>query len=280
MKNILTLIGFVLLVFVAKAQNGDISGKVVDEHGEGVPFANVQIVDSKGVSTGRGVTTDMDGNYSIKPLTPGKYNVLYSYVGYSSQRQDGVVVSADKSTFMDIKLKPSSTTIATVDIIAYKVPLIDPGQTASQNTVGAEEIANMATKNITDIAATTSGVFQGDQGGTLNIKGGRGDATQYYVDGIKVTGVPTIPASSIEQLQVITGGIPAKYGDVTGGIVNATGNITGGNITTAGAISATGNITVGGFQTTLTATANTGATVAATIPIVVNGNTFHIMLAS
>ncbi len=222
MKNILTLIGFVLLAFVAKAQNGDISGKVIDENGEGVPFANVQIVDAKGASTGRGVTTDMDGNYSIKPLTPGKYNVQYSYVGYATQMQQGVVVSADKSTFMDIKLKQAGKDLKTVEIIAYKVPLIDPGQTASQNTVTAEEIADMSTKNITDIAATTSGVFQGDQGASLNIKGGRGDATQYYVDGIKVTGVPTIPASSIEQLQVITGGIPAKYGDVTGGIVNIT----------------------------------------------------------
>ncbi|HWB62924.1 MAG TPA: TonB-dependent receptor, partial [Chitinophagales bacterium] len=188
----------------------------------GVPFATVAIVDAKGVATGRGTATDFDGNYSIKPLTPGKYNLRVSYVGYAAQLIEGVVVNADKSTFLDVKLKTATSDLKAVEIVSYKVPLIDPGKTSSQNTVTSEEIASMATKNISDIAATTAGVFQGDQGGGINIKGGRDDATQYYVDGVKVTGVPTIPATSIEQLEVITGGIPAKYGDVVGGIVNIT----------------------------------------------------------
>ncbi len=222
MKKIFTLLTMLTVYLSVHAQNGEISGKVIDENGEGVPIANVVIVDGKGVTTGRGTTTDFDGNYSIKPLTPGKYNVQFSYVGYSSQIQQGVVVNADKATFIDIKLKPSSTELAAVEIVSYKVPLIDPGKTSSQNTVSAEEIANMPTRNITDIAATTAGAFQSDQGKGLNVKGGREDGTEYYIDGVKVTGVPTLPATAIEQLQVITGGVPAKYGDVTGGVVNIT----------------------------------------------------------
>ena len=222
MKKILTLLSFLIAGFALRAQNGDISGKVTDENNEGIPFANVVLVDTKGISTGRGVQTDADGNYSIKPLTPGKYNIQFSYVGYATQVTQGVVVNSDKSTFIDAKMKTGSKDLKEVVISSYKIPLIDPGKTSSQNTVTADEIANMSTKNISDIAATTAGVFQSDQGGGLNIKGGRAEGTQYYVDGVKVTGVPTLPASSIEQLQVITGGIPAKYGDVTGGIVNIT----------------------------------------------------------
>ncbi len=233
MKKILTLFSLVAGLFVAHAQNGEISGKVVDENGEGVPVANVVLVDNKGISTGRGTNTDFDGNYSIKPLTPGKYNLQISYLGYAAQIQQGVVVSSDKATFIDVKLKPSSKELKEVEIVSYKVPLIDPGKTSSQNTVTAEEIANMSTKNVSDIAATTAGAFQSDQGKGINIKGGRDEGTQYYIDGVKVTGVPTLPASSIEQLQVITGGVPAKYGDLTGGIVNITtkgpsGEIRGG----------------------------------------------------
>jgi len=222
MKKLFTLLTVIFLFAGAKAQNGEISGKVIDETGEGVPVANVVLVDNKGVTTGRGTTTDFDGNYSIKPLTPGKYNLQVSYVGYGTQIQQGVLVNADKATFIDIKMKPSNKELAEVEIVSYKVPLIDPGKTSSQNTVTAEEIANMPTKNVTDIAATTAGAFQADQGKGINIKGQRDGGTQYYIDGVKVTGVPTLPASSIEQLQVITGGIPAKYGDVTGGIVNIT----------------------------------------------------------
>ena len=146
MKKIFTLFSLIAGFLVAQAQNGEISGKVIDENGEGVPFANVILVDNKGISSGRGTTTDFDGNYSIKPLTPGKYNIQYSYVGYASQIQQGIVVNADKSTFVDTKLKPASKELQAVEIVSYKVPLIDPGKTSSQNTVTAEEIANMPTK--------------------------------------------------------------------------------------------------------------------------------------
>jgi outer membrane receptor protein involved in Fe transport len=222
MKKLFTLLAAICVFVGLKAQNGGISGKVLDESGEGVPVANVVLVDAKGQSTGRGVTTDFDGNYSIKPLTPGKYNVQVSYVGYATQIMQGIIVNADAEKFINFNLKPSSTELAAVEIVSYKVPLIDPSRTSSSNTVTSEEIANMPTKSVTDIAATTAGAFQSDQGKGINIKGQRDAGTQYYIDGVKVTGVPTVPASSIEQLQVITGGIPAKYGDVTGGIVNIT----------------------------------------------------------
>lgn len=222
MKKLLTLLSLLAIVFTAFAQNGEISGKVNDENGEGVPVANVVLVDAKGIPTGQGTTTDFDGNFSIKPITPGKYNVQISYVGYATVIQQGVIVNADKPTWLTIKMKASDAMLDAVEIVEYKNPLIDPGKTSSQNTVTAEEIANMPTRNVTDIAATTAGAFQTDQGKGLNIKGGRDGGTQYYIDGVKVTGVPTLPATAIEQLQVITGGIPARYGDLTGGIVNIT----------------------------------------------------------
>jgi len=222
MKKLFTLIGLFLASIGVYAQSGEISGRILDENGEGIPFANVVIVDAKGVSTGRGTTTDLDGNYTLKPLTPGKYNLQFSYVGYATQIQQGVLAYADKAQFLDIKLKPSSNALAEVEIVSYKVPLIDPAKTSSQAIITGEEIANMPTRNVTDLVATASGAFQKDQGGGINIKGGREEGTEYYIDGVKVTGIPTLPATSIEQLQVITGGIPARYGDATGGIVNIT----------------------------------------------------------
>ncbi len=43
-----------------------------------------------------------------------------------------------------------------------------------------------------------------------------------YIDGIKVTGSSSLPQSSIEQVSVILGGLPAQYGDATGGVINVT----------------------------------------------------------
>jgi outer membrane receptor protein involved in Fe transport len=233
MKKIVTLVCFIIGSISLFAQNGEISGKVRDENGEGIPYANVVLVDAKNVPTGQGAITDEDGNYTIKPLSPGKYNIQYSYVGYKNQVQQGILVSSDKATFVDIKLNPSATDLGEIEVVAYKVPLIDPGKTSSQNVVTAEEIATMPTRNITDVVATTSGAFQEDANKGISVKGGREESTEYYVDGVKVIGVPTLPQTSIEQIQVITGGVPAKYGDATGGIVNITSKGPASSVTAA-----------------------------------------------
>jgi len=42
----------------------------------------------------------------LSPLPPGKYNVMVSVKGYSEQRQEGVIVRTDMTTFIDFHLKP------------------------------------------------------------------------------------------------------------------------------------------------------------------------------
>ena len=54
------------------------------------------------------------------------------------------------------------------------------------------------------------------------MRGSRENATSYYVDGIKVRGAIGVPTSGIEQITVVTGGLPAQYGDATGGIISVT----------------------------------------------------------
>jgi hypothetical protein len=57
------------------------------------------------------------------------------------------------------------------------------------------------------------------------------------------------------------------------------GNSFVGNSFSGNTIAVTGNANVGGLETTLTATANTTATVQATIPIIINGVAYKIMLS-
>ncbi len=219
-KILLCVLAGILVSYTTYAQSSEISGKVTDENGEGIPFSNVAVVDGDIVI--KGTVTDFDGNYSIKPLDPGKYDVKFSYLGYGSILRTGVVVGLDKTTYLDVALEPQTEIIDEVKIIEYKVPLIDPGETSSKNTLTKEEIELMPTRNLNTIAATSAGVFQSDEGGSLSIRGGRSDATEYFVDGIRVRGSSAVPATAVEQITVISGGIPAKYGDATGGIVSIT----------------------------------------------------------
>lgn len=210
----------ILLSFVSLAifaQSGEISGKVIDENGEPIPFANITIVEN-GIPTSTGSTTDFDGFYSIKPLGPGKYDVKFSYMGYTSMIKTGVLVKNDKTTYLDQKLAPSALKIEEVVVTKYKIPLIDAGETSSKQTMTSEDIQNLPTREVTDIAATTAGVTK--KGGELHFRGGRSDAVVYYVDGIRVNGKVNIPVTAVEQIDVVTGGVPSRYGEATGGVIN------------------------------------------------------------
>ena len=212
---------FALAVFstASFAQTGTLKGVVTDAMtGEAIPFANVVI--EKGGNQLSGTTTDFDGNYTIKPIDPGSYTVKATFVGYGTVEITGVIMSANKITFQDIKLQ-EGVALDEVKIIAYKKPLLDQDNLSGE-TKTSEEIVALPTRSVASVAATTAGIYQQDEGDGVNIRGSRGDATEYYIDGIKVRGAMGVPTSGIEQITVITGGLPAQYGDATGGIISVT----------------------------------------------------------
>lgn len=207
----------------ALAQNTGGAIKVLlkdKSNGESIPFANV-VAYQGGVQVGV-ATTDMDGYAMIKPLTPGKYDVKGVYVGYQAQEIKGVIVGEAKTAYINIELNNGEgVRLDEVVVTEYAEPLID-GDMKSGGTVTREEYQNMATKNINSVAATTAGVFQADEGSALNVRGGRSSSTTYFVDGVKVIGGLGVPQQGVEQLSVITGGLPAQYGDATAGVISVT----------------------------------------------------------
>jgi outer membrane receptor protein involved in Fe transport len=204
-----------------QAGTGTLQGKVVDDlkPKEGIPFANV-ILEQNGAQKS-GTTTDINGAYKFGAVPPGKYDVKVSYVGYNTREIKGVLVTADKSNFLDIRMT-SGVDLSVIDVVDYEVPLISKDETSTGGTVTREEIAALPTRDVNSIAATTAGVFQQDEGSALNIRGSRSSSTEYFIDGIRVRGTTNLPNAAIEQTTVITGGIPAQYGDATGGIINIT----------------------------------------------------------
>ena len=204
--------------FVAWSQSS-LEGKVTDATtGETVIFANVILFKNGVLITG--IQTDLDGNYVFSSIDPGTYDVQVSYTGYPDQKQTGVVVLAGKAIRLDFKME-SGIQLDVAIVTAYKIPLIEQDNTTQGGIKTAEQIRNLPVKSIQGIAATTAGLSVID-GGDVNIRGSRNNATNYYIDGIRVSSDNLIPQSEIEQLQVITGGIESRYGDVTGGLISLT----------------------------------------------------------
>ncbi|MBL7903300.1 MAG: carboxypeptidase regulatory-like domain-containing protein [Bacteroidia bacterium] len=204
---------------LAQSDNGAIKILLQDKATkEPIPFANV-VAYRDGVQVGV-ATTNMDGEAIIKPLAPGKYSVKGVFVGYQATEVKDVIVGEGKTAYVTIPLAGGEgTNLQEVDVVTYLVPLIDP-DTKSGQTITREDYQNLATKDINSVAATTAGVYQADEGGALNVRGGRNTNTTYFVDGVKVFGTPNISQQGIESINVITGGVPANMGDLTSGAIS------------------------------------------------------------
>ncbi len=222
LRKLLFTLGIILsanlLVF---SQSGALKGKVLDKTTkEPLPFVNI-VVEVGGTNVG-GSSSDFDGNFMIKPIPPGKYDVKATYVGYKPTMYKGVAIAADQIQFLDLEMESTAQVLSTFEVVDYKVPLISKDQTTSGGSVTQEEIAKMPNRSANAIASTVGGVFSVD-GERGRVRGAREDATVMYIDGIRVTsGSSALPASAIEQVDVVLGGVPAQYGDATGGIINVT----------------------------------------------------------
>jgi outer membrane receptor protein involved in Fe transport len=220
MKRTLLLFLLVFVSISVFAQTA-LKGKVTDpDGGDELPFATVQLF--KEGAFVNGVTTDFEGNYYFSNIDPGTYDIQADFTGYQGIRLTGIVVTPGKTNVADIEMSNDGGVVLTEIVVReFRKPLIEQDNTTSGQTVTSEEIRNLPTRNINQIASITAGASSADEGGEINFRGSRANATNYYVDGVRVSAT-SIPDSEIEQLQVITGGVEARYGDVTGGIISIT----------------------------------------------------------
>lgn len=209
---------------------GEIAGKVVDEKKEPLLSATVQVYQG-GILKG-GNVTDFDGNYSVKPLEPGYYDVLVSFTGYDSMIVTRVIVQPGSRTTQNFSMQRKSVMLGGGKgpiIVAYRKPLVDQNSGGGKTVLTAEDIKTLPTTEVSDAVGLAPALYQSQRGKGVNIGGARGSGTLYIIDGVQVqnigedanTGI-NMAQGAVEQMEVITSGIPAKYGDVSGGVVNIT----------------------------------------------------------
>lgn len=87
-----------------------VRGTVVDESGEPLPYASIYVAQS-----GSGTSTNADGVYNL-PLGAGNYEITFQYLGYAAQTK--TVVISGTWVVLNIELKPQSTLLNTVTVVA------------------------------------------------------------------------------------------------------------------------------------------------------------------
>lgn len=171
---------------------GDWKGKVVDEKGEPVPFANVVILSEVDSSVVSGATTAEDGTFNI--VTDGKNQLLMvSMIGYKTfyvKPSDNITITlSDDTQYLEG---------ATVSAVIPKTTLTGDGlQTSVRGTV----LETVGTAN--DVLSRTPGMMKSQDGLQVVGKG----APLVYINGRKVsdmTELDRLQSNEIQSVEVIT----------------------------------------------------------------------------
>jgi hypothetical protein len=221
MKNYKTLSACIALLFTAGfsyAQTG-ISGAITDASGQELPFATVAILDDTTLVTG--TTADEHGYFSLKQLTPGTYNVRVTNMTYKTRRIKNVEIEPNKMIKLNVVMTLNNT-LGVIEVATeYRKAVLDQEYSTITN-ISFDQIEHMpASKGdiIGMITAVTPGVMATPNGDDLYVRGSRAGTTAYYVDGMRTMAPAQVAGIGIADMQVLTGGMPAEYGDCTGGIV-------------------------------------------------------------
>jgi len=211
---------FVLCASISKAQSGTIKGQILNNDHEAVIGATIKLTQGGVLITG--AMTDVDGKYTIKPLNPGVYEIIVQSPEIRTKQMKGIEVDPDKTSYVDLKV--FSYELEGVDVVdTYEKPIVDKNF-VDMKSLNSEAFLHMAVDR-GDIKAAivniASDVSQ-DENGDLHVRGGRGDATAFIVDGVRSPGITGVAALSVENVSIITGGIPAQYGDATSGFIVVT----------------------------------------------------------
>ncbi|HED09722.1 MAG TPA: TonB-dependent receptor, partial [Caldithrix abyssi] len=215
-----------LMMFGFQAAMAGTTGKIaghVQDKSSGEPLVGVNIYLE---NTVLGATTDVNGDYVILNIPPGKYTVIAQYIGYHEVRMEGVQISIDRTTTLDFDLSEETMELESAIVVQAQRDLIQKDLTSSKAVVSSEQIESLPVVEMSDVLQLQPGVSRGANG-EFHIRGGRSSEIAYQVNGVSISDAydgsqaVDIDNNSIQEIEVISGTFPAEYGNAMSGVVNA-----------------------------------------------------------
>ncbi|MFH0883600.1 MAG: TonB-dependent receptor [bacterium] len=218
---IVLLLASILMVAAIPAFAGRIMGSITNAQ-TGEPLVGVNII-LKG--TYKGASTDLDGNYVIMAVNPGSYDLQASSIGYKLYLNTDLRIEGDEILTVDIALEPTVLSLGQEIVIIGERPLLDVDQTATSRTINSKEINELVVEGLNDVIGQQVGVVKDNS--DVHIRGGRADENMYIIDNLSVKDPISgqglgvyISAEAVKEIEVITGGFNAEYGQAMSGLVN------------------------------------------------------------
>jgi|GEM_PF-870158 len=221
---------FLLVAPLAAVDAGKISGKVTDRQ-TGEPLANVNLI-LKGWSNGKiidldrptGAASDINGDYFILNVTPGRYVLIARLLGYTQYQYSDILVNMGRTIQVNFSLTQTAIAGEQVSVVAKRE--VEQDVSASQIILTKEETQFLPRNTIQEVLNLTPGVTISSYDNKIDIRGGGGDQVMSYLDGFamkdNVFNTPFLSynRTSIEEISIQTGGFQAEYGELRSGLIN------------------------------------------------------------
>jgi outer membrane receptor protein involved in Fe transport len=217
MKKMIGLLLVATLLFAA--DYGRIVGIVTDSE-TASPLVGADVVVE---GTELGAATDANGEYVVLYVPVGTYRVSAFYISYDPFSFTNVVVNADQTTLLNFRVSPTVIEVKGVTALAER-PMVVISQTQTGRAVTAQEMGRLPVTTINQVISLQAGVHQSILG--THLRGGRTNEIVYYVDGVATMVASlgyqsaNIAPSAVEEVDVVSGGFDAEYGDALSGIIN------------------------------------------------------------
>ncbi|WP_082063506.1 TonB-dependent receptor [Draconibacterium sediminis] len=234
LKNILLSLSVVLLlqqnVWAQSAEKVELAGIVQTADGETLPGVNLVLNPGN-----KGVTTDINGEFTFQNISSGTYKLQVSCIGFQSLNRE-VQVKDEKSPALQLVLVPENYMINDVVVSGKSATRRVIEQAYQVSSVSTKELFN-STSDAKSVLDRIPGVRIQEEGGlgsdlSFTLNGFSGDQVKFFMDGIPMDNAGSmtlgdLPVNMIERIDVYKGVVPVWLGtDALGGAVNIITNRT------------------------------------------------------
>jgi outer membrane receptor protein involved in Fe transport len=236
----LTLVSLLLLgSFTAEAQitTGTLFGTVRDESGGVLPGATVSITSPALIGGPKETVSTETGVFRFAGLSPGLYNMSITMPGFGTYNEEGLRVVVGGTTEKNIVLTVAS--VSETITVTGESPVVDTKATDISTNYTREwvEMAPIRRFTFFDLINAAPGVNQNTSSSSRSSSfGGGTDDNSYQLDGTDFTAPLTGAAwpwpntDVIEEIEVLSLGAPAEYGQLQGAVFNVVTKQGGNNL--------------------------------------------------
>ena len=206
---------------------GELSGSVASPDGNVIPGAVVEVTGDQLLRV-RHAVSDERGRFRVANLPPGHYDLQVQVDGFKVLRSEQVRVVVGGTTTLDLELELGA--VSEQVVVRAETPLIDR-ESAKVGTVYSGDWLALAPTarggGAYEALAQTPGVvvsFTGSR--SLQSFGSSRDENSFQLDGAETNdsflGTPsgTVSDETIAEVEVLSLGAPAEYGNLAGAVVN------------------------------------------------------------